>query len=63
MSAILAVGPRKLPDSGTVQVWVDSGSGSGHQLVVPADHLAVADLDDGQGASAVYTLQARECRG
>lgn len=63
MSAILAVGPRKLPDGGTVRVWVDLGSGSGHEITVPADHLAVADMDDGQSATAIYTLQARECRG
>ena len=63
MSAILAVGPRMLPDSGTVPVWVDCGSGAGHTIEVPADHLVVADMDDGQGTSAIYNLQARECRG
>lgn len=63
MGAILAVGPRELPDGGAVRVWVDTGSGSGHEVMVPKDHLAVAEMDDGQGAFAVYTLQTRECRG
>ncbi|GIF04309.1 hypothetical protein Asi03nite_18470 [Actinoplanes siamensis] len=63
MGAILAVGPRKLPDHGTVQVWVDSGSGGGHEITVPANHLSVAEMDDGQSETAIYTLQARECRG
>jgi len=63
MGAILAVGPRQLPDSGLVQAWVDSGSGSGHQVSVPAEHLAVAEMDDGRGPSAIYALRLRECRG
>jgi hypothetical protein len=63
VSTILAVGPRKLPNSGLVQVWVDSGSGSGHQISVPADHLALAEMDDGRGPSAIYALQVRDCRG
>jgi hypothetical protein len=63
MDAILAVGPRDLPADGLIQVWLDSGSGSGHEVVVSAPDLAVADLDDGQGRSALYTLRVRECRG
>ena len=63
MSAILAVGPRELPDDGLIQVWVDSGSGSGHEITVPATDLAVAEQDDGRGTSAIYALRVRECRG
>jgi len=63
MGAILAVGPRDLPDNGLIQVWVDSGSGSGHEIMVPAADLAVAEQDDGHGASAIYAFHVRECRG
>lgn len=63
MDAILAVGPRELPDEGTVLVWLDSGSGTGHEVPVPVGHLQVAEMDDGQGASAIYALSARACRG
>ena len=55
---ILAVGPRELPDIGTVQVWVDSGSGGGGQTItVPVGDLRVADLDSGEGRSAIYALR------
>jgi hypothetical protein len=47
VGAILAVGPRTLPDAGLVQVWVDAGSGSGHEILVSADDLALAEMDDG----------------
>jgi hypothetical protein len=63
MNAILAVGPRELPPSGTVRVWIDSGNTTGHQFSVPVEQLQVADLDDGQGTSAIYALRVRECRG
>ena len=60
---VLAVGPRELPPSGTVMVWVDSGNTAGHEISVPVENLQVAELDDGQGRSAIYTLRVRECRG
>lgn len=62
-AAILAVGPRELPDGGKVRIWVDTGSGPGHEILVPAADLTVAEEDDGEGVAAVYTLPARECQG
>lgn len=58
---ILVVGPRELPDDGPVRVWMDTGSGAGAMVMVAARDLRVADLDDGQGASATYALRVREC--
>ncbi len=58
MGAILAVGPRRLPDSGTVRVWLDSGSGTGHEVMVPTDHLSLAEIDNGQTDTAIYNLSA-----
>jgi hypothetical protein len=63
VNAILAVGPRELPPSGMVLVWIDSGNTTGHQVSVPVGELHVAELDDGQGTSAIYALRVRECRG
>jgi hypothetical protein len=57
------VGPRELPAAGPVRVWVDSGSGSGHEIHVPAEHLDLSKDDDGRSASAIYALRVRECRG
>lgn len=48
VDSILAVGPRELPPSGMVMVWVDSGNTTGHQVPVPLGELRVAELDDGQ---------------
>lgn len=63
MDAILAVGPRELPPSGMVMVWMDSGNTTGHEFLVPVEELRVAEQDDGQGTSAIYALRVRECRG
>jgi hypothetical protein len=63
MNAILAVGPRELPPSGTVMVWIDSGNTAGHEIPVPVEELQVAEQDDGRGTSAIYALRVRECRG
>lgn len=67
MGAILAVGPRELPDDGMVWVWVDTDSRAGHEVAVPVPvpvrDLVLAELDDGQGTSAIYALQVRECQG
>ena len=60
---VLAVGPRELPPSGTVMVWIDSGNTTGHQISVPVEELCVAELDDGRGASAIYALRVSERRG
>lgn len=57
MAPILAVGPRELPERGTVTVWVDCGSTSGQQLTVSVRDLTVAEMDDGRGDSAIYTLR------
>lgn len=59
---ILVVGPRELPGYGTVSVWIDAGSGAGGQRVtVPVSDLRVAELDDGQGRTAIYSLRTH-CR-
>ncbi|MEU4241207.1 hypothetical protein [Actinoplanes sp. NPDC026619] len=63
MEPILAVGPRELPPTGTVLVWIDSGSTSGHEIPVPVESLRVAAQDDGAGQSAIYALAVRTCRG
>jgi len=62
MVTVLAVGPRELPDHGWVQVWVDSGNTAGYEIPVPVESLRVADLDDGQGGSAIYTIEVTTCR-
>lgn len=57
-SEVLAVGPRQLPESGTIQVWVDAGSGGGGQRIrVSVGDLRVAEQDDGQGRLALYSLR------
>lgn len=53
---MLAVGPRELPDDGMVRVWVDHGSGAGHEITVPVRHLVLAELDNGSGTTAIYAL-------
>jgi hypothetical protein len=60
---VYAVGPRELPDGGLVKVWIDSGSTSGQEVMVPVGHLQVAEMDDGQGMSATYALRVRTCQG
>lgn len=61
---ILVVGPRDLPESGTVRVWVDVGSGgSGQKITVPFENLRRADRDDGQGRAAIYQLTTYPGRG
>jgi hypothetical protein len=54
---VLTVGPRALPASGTVPVWIDTGSGWGYERPVDVGQLALADIDDGQGDSATYVLR------
>lgn len=60
-SEILAVGPRDLPSSGTILVWVDAGSGGGHKIRVPVERLRLAESDQGEGRAALYHL--RTCSG
>lgn len=55
---ILAVGPRALPDNGTVQVWFDAGSsGNGQRFAVPVEDLELAEQDRGEGPFALYSLR------
>jgi|tagenome__1003787_1003787.scaffolds.fasta_scaffold18111728_1 hypothetical protein len=63
MNAVLAVGPRELPPSGMVLVWIDSGNTTGHQVPVPVEVLHLAEQDDGRGTSAIYALRVRQCLG
>jgi hypothetical protein len=60
---VLAVGPRELPTSGTVRVWIDTGSAFGKEVLVPVGHLHMTGDDDGQGTSAIYALRMRTCQG
>lgn len=54
---LLVVGPRELPESGTVQVLIDVGSGPAVQRVlVSAKDLRVSEHDKGHGGSAIYVL-------
>jgi hypothetical protein len=62
-SEILAVGPRALPEHGTVRVWVDAGSGGvGQTITVSVGDLQVAERDSGEGRSALYTLRPHHGR-
>lgn len=55
---ILAMGPRELPESGTVQVWFDAGSGgSGQRFTVPTEDLQLAERDSGEGTFALYSVR------
>ncbi|MDG4830984.1 hypothetical protein O7627_16960 [Solwaraspora sp. WMMD1047] len=57
-SEVLAVGPRSLPEHGTVEVRVDAGSGAtGQTITVPVGDLRIAELDNGKGSSALYALR------
>lgn len=59
---ILTVGPRILPGSGVVRVWIDNGSGSGYMREVATSRLSLAATDDGEGSSAVYLLHPPSAR-
>lgn len=55
---ILVVGPRELPEHGTVQIWADSGSGgTGQRVDVAVDRLRLAEIDSGEGTKALYRLR------
>ncbi|MGX7669968.1 hypothetical protein [Plantactinospora sp. DSM 117369] len=60
---ILVVGPRELPADGRVRVWVDSGSGSGQNIEVCAEHLMLSVRDTGEGSTAIYDLRVFFCKG
>ncbi|MFY1698478.1 MULTISPECIES: hypothetical protein [unclassified Solwaraspora] len=44
MAETLVVGPRQLPGSGLVRVWIDSGSGGGSYIKVRREQLAPAEM-------------------
>ena len=53
----LGVGPRELPNSGDVRMWVDAGSGfTGQRILVNVKDLRLAEQDDGRGTSAIYVI-------
>jgi hypothetical protein len=61
---ILAIGPRTLPTTEAVEVWLDAGSGStGQRVMVSVKQLTLSDLDRGEGATALYEYESNYCRG
>ncbi|BCJ58656.1 hypothetical protein [Micromonospora endophytica] len=55
---ILAIGPRELPRTEMIEVWLDAGSGStGQRVMVPVKRLTRSDLDRGEGATALYEYE------
>ncbi|SCG77208.1 hypothetical protein GA0070623_4205 [Micromonospora rifamycinica] len=63
-SEVLAVGPRELPEHGSVRVWMDAGSGTtGQHIVVAVQDLRVAEQDRGEGTTALYALRRHYCLG
>jgi hypothetical protein len=54
--SIPTVGPRHLPADGWARVWIDTGSGPGCEQYVRCDRLTLAEIDDGEGDSAIYDL-------
>ncbi|MDG4833257.1 hypothetical protein O7627_28705 [Solwaraspora sp. WMMD1047] len=60
---VLAVGPRELPRTETVEVWFDAGSGwTGQRLTVPVRRLTLSDLDRGEGSTALYVYESNDCQ-
>ncbi|MFV2020394.1 hypothetical protein [Micromonospora sp. LOL_023] len=50
--------PRALPPHGTVQIWTDAGSGgTGQRADVAVDRLRLAEIDSGEGTTALYRLE------
>lgn len=61
---ILAIGPRELPRTETVEVWFDAGSGlTGQRFMVPVKQLTLSDLDRGEGRSALYEYESHHREG
>ncbi|MDG4767791.1 hypothetical protein O7632_27400 [Solwaraspora sp. WMMD406] len=61
---ILVAGPRELPAYGTVRIWVDAGSGgTGERADVAVDRLRLAEIDSGEGATALYRLATSHHQG
>ncbi len=60
---MLVMGPKELPPDGRVTVWVDSGSGPGHEVTVPVNDLGVTDGGPADGREAIHVLGDRECDG
>ncbi|WP_326555471.1 hypothetical protein [Micromonospora sp. NBC_01813] len=57
-TGILVAGPRVLPPHGTVQIWADAGSGgTGQRADVAVDRLRLAEIDSGEGTTALYRLE------
>ena len=60
MVEFLGIGPRDLPNSGDVLMWVDAGSGAtGQRIRVNVRNLRLAEVDNGRGASAIYVISRR----
>ena len=60
---ILAVGSRKLPVTGLVEVWFDAGSGlTGQRVKVSPERLTLSSQDRGEGVTALYEYESHYCR-
>ena len=61
---ILAIGPRELPRTEAVEVWLDAGRGwTGQRVTVSVKQLTLSDLDRGEGTTALYEYESHYCRG
>ncbi|MFI7076974.1 hypothetical protein ACIBO1_06760 [Micromonospora sp. NPDC049903] len=55
---ILAIHPRELPKTETVEVRLDAGSGStGQRVMILVERLTLSDLDQGEGVTALYEYE------
>jgi len=53
-----------LPSHGTVQIWADAGSGGiGQRADVAVNRLRLAEIDSGEGFTALYRLETSHHRG
>ena len=63
-AGLLVIGPRVLPSHGTVQIWADAGSGGiGQRADVAVNRLRLAEIDSGEGVTALYRLETSHHRG
>ncbi|MEU4160874.1 hypothetical protein [Actinoplanes sp. NPDC026670] len=54
---VKVVGPRQLPESGTVEVWFDTGSRAGVMRPALPSQLVLDPADNGEGTAAIYEIR------